>query len=445
MKSGFILIAVFILLLSSVYAQEEGISECDSSDSTQMTLYNAAHLEAIFGIAPLCENGLVHIKTTVGEGRGAREWNIGYLYGNIETREDSKRILVNEGKFISASGNKAMINVTGGQFAINAENNANLIFDVSKAAYFMHYYFLVCKDEECNMLASLTPTSSYLNISGEGLVIFSLLYSQYKAGEELEELFLNRVSNLYGINLYNETYLMMQALTKGRSGFGNLEVSSAEKIKLRRYFHRQLNPSEEGTGFQGYMDIVFANNAQVFGEEGQNIGMAVENEREPASLKLTIGNEQLIDLTKGALMVFSDNVLYEACAVGQNEELKLDSGVCSYFNSAEGLLRLKPWRKKETTTISTLEGETISERTRGKPFFLTLTYPAVSAYNNLYIKEFEVPDIESRIVVKKQGVQGLMVFSRDDVVMENSANWYDFSTSFKSLIYDAEGKFYSMF
>lgn len=417
---------------------------CGSSDSGIATEYIPSRLEAIFGIAPVCENGLVHIKTTIGTGRAAREWDIGYLYGNIETRRGSKVILVQDGGFVSAQGNRALINVTGEQFSINAENKANLIFDTANAAYFRHNYFIVCK-EDCSMAASLTPTATYLNVTGEALAIFSMAYSQYKAGEDMPKMFQNRVSNLYGIKLYNETYLMMEAQTKGRSGFGNLEVSSDEKIWLRRYYHRQLNPSEEGVGFQGYMDIVFANNAQVFGGEGQNIGLAVENEREPASLRLSIGNENIIELTKGALMAFSDNLLYEACAIGQDEDLKFDSGVCSYFNSAEEIIRIKPWTKKITTTVQTLEGETIRESTRKKPFFLTLSYPAVSAYNNLYLKEFESQDIESRIVVKKQGVSGSMIFSRDDVVMEEGANWYDFGTSFNSLIYDAGNKFYSLF
>ncbi|MFH1066274.1 MAG: M64 family metallopeptidase [Nanoarchaeota archaeon] len=429
---------IICLALASVSTYAE---ECASSDARQMTLYNSADLTAIFGTAPVCENGMIRINTTMGEGRRVKERVIGYIYGNIETREGSKRILVNEGGFISASGNKAMINVTGGQFAINAENKENLIFDVSKAAYFKDYYFFVCR-EECGMAATLTPLSAYLNVSGEGLAIFHQLYSQYKIGDKLDEKYLNRIYNLHEIDLYNATYLMMQALPKGRSGFGNIEVSSEEKVKLRRYYHMQLNP--EG-GQTGYMDIVSANNARVFGKEGENLGITVENERESALLGLSIGNEQLIELTKGALMAFRDNSLYEACAVGQNEDLKLNSGVCAYFETAPGLIRLKPWRKKETTTISTLEGETISERTSGKPFFLTLTYPAVSAYNNLYIKEFEMPDTESRIVVKKQGVIGSMTFSRDDVQMEGGANWYDFSTSFKSLIYDAGGKFYSLF
>lgn len=443
MKKWLVLLGLVLILLSTYAAAdaEDGISECASSDARQMTLYNPAHLEAIFGIAPVCENGLVHIKTTIGAGRRTSEWDIGWLYGNVETREGSKIILVNEGKFISAQGNKAMINVTGGRFAINAENKANLIFDTANAAYFRHNYFIVCK-EDCNMAASLAPASSYLNVSGEGLAIFSTLYSQYKAGEEMEEKYLNRIFNLYEINLDNTTYLMMQALTKGRSGFGNIEVSSDEKIWLRRYYHTQLNIEGMETG---YMDIVFANNAQVLGNEGQNIGLAVENEREPASLRLSIGNENIIELTKGALMAFKDNQVYESCAVGQDETLKFNSGVCSYFSSAEGLIRIKPWTKKITTTVQTMEGETIRESTRGKPFFLTLTYPAVSAYNNLYIKEFESQDIESRIVVKKQDILGSMIFSRDDVVMEEGANWFDFGTSFKSLIYDAGNKFYSLF
>ncbi|MDI6737280.1 MAG: M64 family metallopeptidase [Nanoarchaeota archaeon] len=436
-KYAFLIIISLLVAVNMAYAEE-----CASSDMRQMTLYNPAHLEAIFGTAPLCENGLVHIKTTIGEGRGAREWDIGYLYGNIETREGSKRMLVNEGSFMSASGNRAMINVTGGQFAINAENKGNLLFDVSKAAYFKNYYFFVRKDEECNMLASLTPVATYLNITGEGIAIFNLLYSRYKAGEELEDKYLNRVSNLYGIDLSNATYLEMQALTKGRSGFGDIEVSSDEKIKLRRYYHVQLNP--EG-GQTGYMDIVFANNAQIFGNEGQNLGISVRDETKPASLKLSMGNEDIIEIAKGALMAFKDNSIYEACAVGQAENLKLNSGVCAFFDKTSGLIRLKPWRTKITTTIETLEGETISERTRGKPIYLTLTYPAVSAYNNLYLKEFEANDIDSRVVVEKQGIAGSMAFSRDDVVMEGGANWYDFGTSFKSLIYDAGNKFYSLF
>ncbi|HII16106.1 MAG TPA: hypothetical protein HA362_07390 [Nanoarchaeota archaeon] len=440
----FIYACAIVILTAYAAAQEAGISECASSDGMRMTLYNPAHLEAILGAAPACENGILHIKAATGEGRRAREWNIGYLYGDVETQEGSKNIVVNSGSFMSAPENKAMVNVTGGQFAINAENRENLVFDASKAAYFQHYYFFVCKEDECRISASLTPSSAYLNMTGEGLAIFNLGYEQYKTGE-LNERFLNRVSNLNNIYLANVTYLEMQAFTKGRSGFGDIEVYSDENIKLRRYYHRQLNHSEEGVGYQGYMDVVFANNADVFGDEGLNIGMAVENEREPASLKLSVGSEGIIDLSKGAMMAFSDNSLYEACAVGQEEDLKLDSGVCSFFSKSEGLIRLKPWRTKITTTVQTPEGETIHERTRGKPFSLALTYPASSAYNNLYIKEFEANDVESRIAVKKEGARGSMIFSRDDVAMQEGANWYDFGTGFKSLIYDAGGKFYSLF
>lgn len=418
--------AFSVFVLSQAEGQEETI-ECASSDEERTTLYNSAHLEAIFGIAPSCENGMIQISTTVSEGRRARKRDIGYLYGNIETREDSKKIVINDGGFIAGSPLK--VNISGAMIILDASEPARLYFDIVDGIYLENYYFFACEEEDCRMKAEIMPEEAYLNITGEAVMIYSAVLGKYLRGEPLhknEQIAKNLkmpLSNLFRIRVEDTSWITITAETSGKGRFGSLQASSEERIKLRRYFSSELNPAGD---VAGYIDIVFSKDADVFADEGANFGALSRAELDDAeSVRLHANNQQLMELKQGAALVFSDEGLYEQCATGGAGELNLDKGVCGYISSMAGKIRLKPWR----TEINAREA----------PFSMLLSVPPGIRY--LEIKEFERDDELSAIIVEKQGLAGKsMLFSRDKFILSENTNWDDFGLSFSAYLYNTESR-----
>lgn len=433
----FVYACIIALFCTNALAQEAASEETvtivgERASST----YNPSVLQQIFSSIEE-NNGMLYLKITV---RGA-EKDFGVIYGNITANAETKRVIIKNGGYMSL-GN-AEIGIIAESFMIDIGNPERVVFNIGKGQYNEHYYSYLCGAENCRMQAVMDnrrDMAFYMNFTGEGAVISSAITDKYKEGRltETEKAEVINISNLFEISTDKKTSrLTIMARVAERSRFGDMEVSSAEKMLLRRFYSSAIEP-------EGYMDIAIANNADIFVSEGKNFGMRYKDSRGNGGLHLFIDGNELLKLEKGGILIYSDENTFEKCSrESQNE---LGGGVCAFVSSAAGKLRFKPFRGSINTEIMAENGEVLRTTSRmGPPFKLTVKYPAAQRYNYLGIMEFESADVESRIQVEKEGVSGAMVFSRDDVQMKDGANWYDFGTSFKSLIYDAGKKFYSLF
>ncbi|MFA5887177.1 MAG: M64 family metallopeptidase [Candidatus Nanoarchaeia archaeon] len=430
-----LLALIMCISLASVSAYAE---ECNSSDSTQMTLYNSAHLTAIFGSAPVCENGLVHIKTTIGEGRTAREWNIGYLYGNVETREGSKNIIIENGGYISPSS--IGTNISGKRILINAENVQSLLFDIEKGIYFRYGHSFWC-GENCQLDASVSVQDSLFNMTGIGF--YSLGIPSKNAQGEYDAETKVVIGNLRDVKVFNSQLLLgINAESFGLATFDNMNFTSEIRVNLQR-----INYTPDT-----FFDNIIAQEADIYPLEDSRIVAYPQNPTEPASIRVFKENRMISEIKGGKVGIFDNQQEYERCAFNVVFERQLalrdvmNKMSCAFFG--EGLTKIDP----KTALIRSAGSNEIKApiNIRVMPLPSDLKEP------KFVVEEFLPDDTEGKVVLEKSSALGsriiqagrtisdqlpigarALIFERDNVTIEGG-NWYELGTGFSAEVYQQD-------
>lgn len=426
MRTKLILLAIFIVLAGSAYAQEDGISECASSDARIITTYNPADIMAIFGIEPVCENGMLNISTP--------EWNIGLIYGEITANEAVKKIRILKGGFRGIDTNiyeyPSDLNeprIIGEDFIIDANDLNRIGFNINKGIYLKYDYFIASEEESSIMKAVFTKQYSYLNITGEGAIISKELFEEYKNGGNLGNK-KTLISNLLMITVENRTNPAILAIARGRSEFGSLQIISEKTLKLRRWFSDELSGE--------FIDVAIGQDADIFADANSNYVINAENPIDGTnSMRIHINGRETFNLRHGAIYFMKDADGFEMCSAGRRYSvggILLDKGSCLFMDAANDVLRFIPRRAEIRKDV--YEG-----------FNLQILYPTTPLFGKLDIFAFEKSDTLSTITLRREGVEGQMTFSKDDVILSENVNWFDFGSSFVTYVFDKSTSAFNKF
>jgi len=398
-----VLFVAFLLAVLPCAAIPQGytISQGDG----RKVVFNAEDIEYIFGQPAVATDGLLYITYTYG----GTEREFGKLYGTISVDRNARRLTVFDGGYLSEDPNIA-INITGKRFTIDASSLERFVFNITEGVYSENNYSFACSNK-CGMSALITSQSAYLNLTGRGLVGLTGDIQNYLEGAKPTNLL--PVANLYEVRVVQAApFLTLNARTDKASMFGAINLSSSQETTL-------IKIEKQADVFYGVRG-----EGKVIAKSGTNLFLVTKGN----GISLFIDNE-LLELSSGALYIFANKNDYNDCA-GKGKETRfsmeeLEGFGCGYIDSTNGLLEFLPKRKENR-------------------FDLKIIYSAAAPYKKLAIGHFGPTDEESSVILEKKGVEGRMIFTRDNVAVER-ANWFDFGTSFLAYIYDNTTKTYNRF
>lgn len=428
---------IAVLLCITAYAQEETAETCASRDGSIATSYNPENLMAIFGTEPACINGAIRIGYA-----GENSWNIGHIYGNIETSEGSRRIIIENGGLISNPELEIKTNLTGQRIALNGENSQRMGFTIENGIYSRYNHSISC-ESSCTMAGILSPTISYLNLTGNGIAGTHDTVRNRNDAEKNKTLV--KLANLNDISVRKYSLIMLTAESAGRGAFGSFEFSSADAASLVQSFAGSLS-----------IEKINAQNADIYITGDSNAAISPYDPQTPAQLSVFMNDKKLLEITSGKVAILASREDYDRCAekatTDPNTEAYYKYGACFFIE--DPFIGIMPRQGKFY----------INNAWAYKPLEMALMLP-VSAYKEPMadIEYFAKNDAGSRVVMKKQypvasvfiaggnmgraeriGRNNVIVFSRDNVE-EEEGNWYDMGTSFEADVYNETEQTYYHF
>lgn len=457
MRLGLIFAAIFLVLLSNAYAQEEqapGEGRCASiqipggfkciEGSMGVTVYSPEQLNAVFAGYEEDEGTLL-VKYKLPRSEAAI--NLGYLYGTVIYDNAGKKLtLINGGFFKSIESNEPEEGdsmffsnepeaMTFGDFSgeeaskpakeirINAskieaytERLPTLVFAAKQGIYRQYDYSAICREEECLLSALISPEDAYLNTTGRIVIIRTGYIPEYLQGGDESFEFIN-IQNLNMIRIYDTDFIKFSAHAGDDGQFEKVKVASASRDSL---FFRTDLLGEYYDLFQDESDAVATLPERASmgflgaGDAGKTMKVQfIEQSPLPGSadkygmyftIKGGAGNN---------VNVMADNSSFGEC---KRSAPSLGMGACVFRHA--GRTSIKP----DTPSV---------------PVNIEIIYPAAGILTpdeNLIIEGFENT---GSITLKRANIGAQIVFSKEDITVENG-NWFDIEVSFSAKVYNPE-------
>ncbi|MFH1066275.1 MAG: hypothetical protein V1734_07235 [Nanoarchaeota archaeon] len=447
MRKYVFLLAIMLVAVNIAYAQ----NECEKQNvpegfkciegSRGFTVYNEEQMNRAFGANAEEIDGLMLIKYMQGR---SGERGLGYLFGTIAV--SGQRIMVTDGGFISTAQSRLRTNITGGKFYISITNLPLLEFALENATYSKEAYTILCEgkkrarywaeeeeDNSCSLKAKVNTDSSYADINGQAVAVLSSKAGDYMAGNNVSGKFVTKIKGLSNIEITNKSNFTIKAVASGSSIFGKMTLSGKE-VMLAHI----IAPDDY------YM--IAAKKASIVPEAGANLLLFAKNREENAEgIKIMDSGRQLLQLSRGYMVLPSEKNVYEWCASETFRGNAPPDGIkslrynfatksCGFIDNINGRLYFKP---------RTYNSNYDFNEDTDYPFNLKITLPAGGEFTNLEIKQFETFDLPSSIILEKEGLLGKqLVFTKTSLFMPEGAlgNWYDFEIGFSTYIY-YQGRF----
>lgn len=420
------LIALFLILAIAcsalVFASEadpQGIKQIQGEKG--VTEYNADEITAIFGVAPVEDNGALKIKYKDSRNRVK---DFGTVTGKVETVSD-KIISITKitqprssmADYISPESFEQAVDVKGVKFAINATNKAEGKFGFILVA---DTAFQIDESREreidteekavacrgiCKIQAEMSPLEISFNVEN-GTLLFKKDVTNFMRGEAMSLpsvnlLKLSNVKILPSEERWEEPVLLISASSsESRFGnaFGEMRFISSQEVQLK---HGKMYDSARDL-FVGddYFDTITAKEAKVLVKGKADILLADEAGsfiEISVPQGMGVGNARIAGLKKGRIVIVSSEQAYNLC------NQLIETG-CFYADSSSGMLKINP--------------ETIN---------MELFDSAANGFNSLYFERFITGDI---VVVSKAGKE--LIFADNRVDISPAGDWFEFGLSFNT-------------
>lgn len=397
--------------------------------------YNPEHLSEIFGEGNIIEGGETGMITIKYMHNGQLK-SFGTLSGLILADPSWNHIQVINGAYNQPtdSQNRNPIKIEGKEFAILVRNPAKPLFEIKNGAYSQgRGWFFGCRESEteyldCEMVAVVTATGAYLNITGEGFVskgdenLRKYLNEGYvklkESYEECSTLYPSielikcsrpkDVANMHEVIIGDSEpskFEMEFSSYSGTSRFDDIEIKPFGKAKLKAF-------TELGTPLllEGMNTEVISQTATI-GIKAKFADTFVKLIKEGADRK------PIATVTRGSAIITNSIGTYEACMKNENPYNKF---ACAYFGQNEKTIRIKPRAIGGSPYV---------------PLWLNVNIPA--GYENVIIEPFDTSgnDILPNIVIlTKEGTSTQLKFYKDDIALSEGGNWFDLGVSFTAYL-----------
>ncbi|MDI6737357.1 MAG: hypothetical protein QME12_02455 [Nanoarchaeota archaeon] len=423
LKKGILLTAVLAILLLSVFISAEdaqpvlpeGVKQIQGDKG--VTEYNAEEITALFGAAPVEDNGALKIKYKDSRNRIK---DFGTVTGKIEAVSE-KTIGITKiaqprssmANYISPETSGQAVDVKGVKFAINATNRAEGRFGfilVADTAFQIdesrerdidaEEKAIACKGS-CRIWAEMSSSEISFKV-GNGTLLFKKDVTNFMRGEAMSMPSVNLLK-LSSVKILpvregdEEPVLAVTAFSDLRdfeNAFGTISFISSQEVELR---HGRLYDIGRNryVGTES-IDTIIAKEANVLAKS--NIDIRLNHESGgfiEVSLPTDRGNSRLFGLKQGKMVINSVEANYHIC------NQIADTG-CAFISGSSSTIKIKP-------------------------LYLNLEIfdPASIGFTSLYFERFLTNDL---VVVSKAGKE--FVFGNNRVDINPTGDWFEFGLSF---------------